>query len=239
MRRVSMIVRAHLIAGLCSVALSLTALSAQAVLIPVLGGQAVYDAHFDITWVANANLAQTQQFGLAQHPHPISTDLYPIGSDGSMTWDNAHLWIAAMNTAGYLGASDWRLPITQQPDTSCASLSGDDPPQGYGAGCTGSEMGHLYNVEGVTSSSMGPFFNVQANRYWSGTTAPDPDYAWFFGFNGEEQYNQVKGNAGPAFAVRDGDIRLIPEPSTALLLAAGLAGLAMAGRRRLLTSSCR
>jgi hypothetical protein len=109
-----------------------------------------------------------------------------------MTWTNANAWAASLNVAGVTG---WRLPGTLQPDTSCGNQTGGVPPQGFGFGCTGSEMGNLfYNVlGGVAGSSITTthnanydlFSNVQSNFYWSGTEfAPNTRYAWHFFFLG-------------------------------------------------------
>ena len=62
---------------------------------------AYYDTVLKITWLANANLAATNTFGVSG-----------IGAGGTMTLATAQSWIAAMNTADYLGYSDWRLPTT-------------------------------------------------------------------------------------------------------------------------------
>jgi hypothetical protein len=194
-----------------------------------LDGRAVYDEEFDITWVADGRLALDEPFDLTINSVDASDADHPIASSGRMTWDNAHLWIAAMNAASYLGASDWRLPVTLLEDTTCDSSSGG----GTGKNCEGSEMGHLFNVQGVTDQSQAPFFNVQSIRYWSGTTSPThPDSAFWVRFSDGYQGGDGKASAHYAFAVRPGDIRLIPEPSTALLLAAGLGVLAAARRRR-------
>ena len=64
-----------------------------------LGGQAYYDDTLDMTWLQNAALAATNNFGVSG-----------IDAQGRMTWDTANSWIAAMNTANYLGVNTWRLP---------------------------------------------------------------------------------------------------------------------------------
>jgi len=78
------------------------ALSAQSELVPRLGGQAYYDTVLDITWLADANLAASNTFGVSG-----------IHSWGGMTWDTAQSWLMAMNAdggTGYLGYNNWRLP---------------------------------------------------------------------------------------------------------------------------------
>ena len=131
----------------------LYATTANANLVSALGGQVVNDTDLNITWLANANLANTQNFGI------ISS--YP---NGSMEWGAAVLWIAAMNTANYLGYNDWRLPTSD----ICSGYS-----------CTNSEMGHLFYTElgqtaggSILSSAnadLALFSNVQSHSYWSGT----------------------------------------------------------------------
>jgi hypothetical protein len=82
----------------CVLAISVS-FSADAALVSRLSGAAVYDTELNVTWAANANLAASNTFGVGG-----------ILSDGSMSWNTAQSWIGAMNTAGYLGYSDWRLP---------------------------------------------------------------------------------------------------------------------------------
>ena len=82
------------------------------------GGQTVYDPVAQVTWLADANLAAKQTFGVAG-----------INPDGSMEHSTAVQWVAAMNKAdqgrGYLGQTDWQLPETGPPDPSC-SIERDD-----------------------------------------------------------------------------------------------------------------
>ena len=169
-------IKQHCVVGLSALVLAIgMAWPAQAGLIDQLD-ETVLDTDLNISWLKNANTAATNQFGLTQ-----SVNVFPaageIGSTGRMSWFTANDWIDAMNTATYLGFSDWRLPTTTQPDATCSIQSpfGGFPDQGFGDGCTGSEMGHLSNVEGVTSAAPGLFSNVQAALYWSGTEfAPVP-----------------------------------------------------------------
>jgi len=192
--------------------------SVHAALISRLGGQAVYDTDFNITWLADANLAASNTFGV--------TGIV----NGSMTWAQANEWIAAMNTANYLGYSDWRLPTTVQPDPSCQYQSGG---ASGGYSCTGSEMGHLFYGElgGVAGQSIvtthnanySLFSNVQPLFYWSGTSyAPNPGVAWYFGFGyGNQDYNYKVG-VFRAWAVRPGDIAAVPVPAASWLFATEL-----------------
>lgn len=146
--------------------------AAQAELISRLDGQAIYDTDLDITWIADANLAASNTFGI--DPSYANGFL-----NAQLSWNAANNWIAAMNAANYLGYSDWRLPTTLQPDPSCDTHS----PYGYGSsgyGCMGGELGHLYHSElgGAAGQSIymthnenhDLFSNIQGFFYWTGTT---------------------------------------------------------------------
>ena len=64
-------------------------------------GATVYDNDRGISWLKDANLAATNTFGVSG-----------INASGYMDWNTAQGWIGAMNSANYLGYSDWRLPTT-------------------------------------------------------------------------------------------------------------------------------
>lgn len=184
---------------------------AQAALVPVLGGQAVYDTDLNITWLADANAGAGSIFD-----DGFST------TDGRMFWANANAWAASLTVGGVMG---WRLPTTTQPDPSCSSQfdpGGGMPLQGSGLGCTGSEMGHLFNVEGVSAGAQGLFSNVQSTSYWSGTQyAPTPTDAWAFSFmTGNQGTTSKVFSLGSAWAVHDG--KVIPIPPSVWLFASAL-----------------
>jgi hypothetical protein len=196
--------------------------TANASLLSRAGGQAYYDTDLNVTWLADANLAATNTFGVG--------GINPV--NGQMTWDVAENWITAVNSATYLGVNSWRLPVTSQPDPTCSNQNVFIPPQGSGTGCTGSEMGHLFNATGIRSSTPSPFSHVQNATYWSGTLyAPDPiGRVWSFDFfanNGtQDAILRDQSHFANAWAVSPGDV-LVPVPGAAWLLgsALGLLGL--------------
>ncbi len=188
-----------------------------AALIERLGGLAYYDDAADLTWLADANYAQTSGYD----------------SDGLMSFSKANTWAASLDIDGVAGADGWRLADTLQPDASCqfnGSLS-------YGFNCTGSEMGSLfYNVLGNTSGSLsntGPFSNVQSFYYWSATvSALDTNYAWYFNMNNGYQLDIGRSSDLYAWAVMSGDVSTVPVPAAVWLFGSGLIGLISFTRRK-------
>ena len=184
-------------------------------------GATVYDTGLGISWLKNANLAPSNTFGVRG-----------INPTGFMNWYTAQSWIGAMNSADYLGYSNWRLPTSD----TCSGFN-----------CTGSEMGHLFYNElgGAAGSSIAAthnanyslFSNIQTNDYWSGTEyAPNngpAGPAWNFDFHVGYQLAVYKTHYFYAWAVRPGDVAAVPEPAGWALFGIGLLGLIGVARRRL------
>jgi len=139
------------------------------------GVNLIYDSVQRLTWLGDANWAQTSGFD----------------PDGEMTWAEARTWAGRLTIGGL---SDWRLPITS--DETCR-----------GAGCTNSEMGHLFDVEGVSSTNPGPFLNLQERQYWSSRSdSSEPDLGWYVHFGNGDQGVTGKSDSHMPWAVRDGDV---------------------------------
>lgn len=230
--------------------------SANAALVSRAGGQAYYDTVLNITWLADANLAASNTFGVTG-----------INTNGKMTWAKANEWIGAMNAANYLGVNTWRLPEVNPVNGSSFNYSlsyNGSTDRGYNqseqgtayAGSTGSEMAHLfYNTldnkgyctpssiypsctvqSGWGLSNRGPFSNLQPNLYWSGTTyAPNPRLAWLFNFGFGRQDHFNKSNGLYAWAVSPGDA-VVPVPAAVWLFGSALGVMGLL-RRKMLTGT--
>jgi len=149
------------------------------------GGGLIYDTDRNTTWLQDANYAQTSGYD----------------SDGViMLWTDALAWADQLE---YGGLSDWRLPTAY-------NIDGSGPCYGY---CPDSEMGHLYFVEGITSTNFGPFINIQLTSpqsYWL-AEADGTDGAYDFSFaQAGLQATRYNFSGSYVWAVRDGDVGYAP-----------------------------
>lgn len=201
--------------------------AAQAALVPYTanGVDLVFDDDYTpvdasqpgLTWLANANLAATEHFGVSG-----------LNPKGTLTWAKALEWIAAMNAANYAGANNWRL-------WSALNSDGSTPNPCAGYFCTRGEFGHLFYTEGgltppnaINTSAIlsSVFTNMQDAVYWSDTAfAPSPGDVWAFDASQGLQSNHDDILENYAWAVRPGQIAAAPLPGTVVLMALGLAGL--------------
>ena len=229
--------------------------TAQAALESRLGGQAYYDTTLKITWLTDANLALTNQFGLNHSTLEFDDTANTVGSTGRMTWGNAQAWIGGMNTANYLGSSNWRLPTMLDTGTSGCDFAytgtncGFNVQTGSAATTVYSEMASLFydtlgnkayydtagnpNQPGWGLSNTGPFSNLQSYNYWSGLEyAPVTNEAWMFIFGYGNQTSDDKSYDFHAWAVQSGDVGAVPVPAAVWLFGSALLGLIGAGRLR-------
>lgn len=197
--------------------------------------EAWYDTVLGITWLADANYAETSGYAVR------------------MDWYEAGSWISALTIGGIGG---WRLPTwTDMGPFDCNhGFSGTDC--GYNVDTSSGEMAHMHYVTlgnlafydtsgngeqpGWGLTNTGPFANLQAFRYWTSETFPGNVYsAVYFAFDTGEQYVSAKTALGGvadqyAWAVHAGDVGVpvVPEPGTLWLCGTALAALGGAGRRR-------
>jgi hypothetical protein len=195
------------------------------------GGGLIYDDGLNITWLSNANYAAGSAF-----------DDGTSTTDGLMTWQSAMSWAASLayydplRNATY---DDWRLPVSD----FCFNY----------AGCTDSEMGHLYYLElgGVAYVELSTthndnyylFQNIQNPinaAHWSSTEySHSSSQHTVWGFDMDNGIQSVQGVAtlggvgyGYAWAVRGGDVAAVPEPRTYVMFLVGLGLVGFTAPRR-------
>lgn len=216
---------------LAAIVLSGAPVSVQAELID-RGGGMIYDDVLDVTWLRDANYAQTSGFD----------------ADGRMTWEQADAWAEGLVYQGY---DDWRL-TTVSPANGSYFVYGDREGQpsnsysgltdaGFNIAGPYSELGYMFYVnlgnKGFYTTTgaikwdwdnvnSGPFANLQHYFYWTGTEyvhspenfptnptycAPPVSCAWDFviGYGDQTIYN--KQSQFYAWAVRDGDVEPVNE----------------------------
>lgn len=201
-----------------------------------------YDTALDITWLADANTVGTPMTWAAANTWAVTLDINGIGGWRLPTMRPIDGTTADDATGSYLGSED-RGHNVSAPGTAYA-------------GSTASELAHLfYNTLGDRSycdpttstattctgpqadyglSNTGPFHNLQADIYWSGTDyLPAPNAAWTLHFGTGSQNGYFKTQSHFAWAVHEGDVgaAVVPLPAGVWLFASGLLGFAGVTRR--------
>jgi hypothetical protein len=230
-----------------SLVFGLASFNAQATLTSetVNGQNLVYDSGNNTTWTQDANLLGTWEGAyqstsytnivtaiinasggvIHDTPNYYDNGTYNLtaadfGSGGTVDWWAGQALVHYLNTQNYGGSSQWALPTSQWALPTS----------------NGSQLGELfYNELGGTAGSSipsGPFSNVQASVYWSGTEyGGDPYGAWLFDTgNGFQHYN-VKDNQFYAWAVSPGQVNAVPVPGAVWLFGTGMLGLLGLKRR--------
>ena len=189
--------------------------------------EAYYDTALNITWLADADIANTRG----------------DANEGRKNWGDAVAYAAALDVFGVTG---WRLPKVLPRDgstvynttfTNNGSSDRGYATTGIGWG-TASELGHMFYVTlgnpTFSLTNTAPFSQLAANDYWTGQPLGSLATTGFFFNTGAG----LQSTASLAFtyktwAVRDGDISTpIPEPQTYVLMLAGLAATAVFVKRR-------
>ncbi len=216
----------------------LSAITTNAALSSVMGGKIVNDTDLNISWIADANLAATNTFGVGS-----------IGATGATDGYNVYNWINAMNAANYLGFNNWRLPSTTDIGGSgCSSaITFNGGTCGYNVNPNTSEMAHLFytelgnnatfNTAGNPQSgglaNSGPFSNVQTGAYYhSSLVAGNASAEWRFSFRDGLQTDDLRGFNLYTMVVRDGQVSAVPEPAQAWMFEAGFLVLLGIARKR-------
>jgi uncharacterized protein (TIGR03437 family) len=152
----------------------LFAMPARAAWVLSADGTTVYDTANNITWLADANLPATAPLGLPLCNGTGTGTHLCMNASGSMNYQAAVAWVAAMNAANYLGHSNWQLPTTPLVDQKCNKVGPNGGSFGYG--CTAGALDTIYNGLALQSpatavpmpaNTAGPFSNIQPYLYWS------------------------------------------------------------------------
>ena len=142
--------------------------------------EAYYDTVLDITWLADANYAQTSSFD----------------ADGWMPWADAGDWVRSLNIGGITG---WRLPTVVDTGSPGCDFAYSGTDCGFNVDTATGELAHMFYVTlgnkayyddtgnpaqpGSGLSNTGPFSNVKSFSYWTDTVfATNAGFSWHFDF---------------------------------------------------------
>ena len=207
------------------------------------GGGLVYDSDLNVTWLADANYANTSG---AYTP-------------GKMSWQNAVAWADGLSYTDSVSGiiySDWRLPTFHDLAAAGCDYGYSGTDCGYNVALTSSELAHLFYGDfgnkgfadsrglpqpgyGLIDDPATPddeslFSNLQVFSYWLGSSySRDANKAWYLSTATGMQNYIGKGSQYYVLAVRDGDVAAAPLPAAVWLFGAGLAGILGYGRRGL------
>ena len=218
------------------IVLGLLSVNSQAALFD-RGNGMIYDNVLDVTWLQDANYANTSGYVTAGG-RAVSANA------GRMTWDEATTWAAQLNYGGF---NDWRLPgvkpINGVNFQIAVSFNGSTD---FGEHITSpqSEMSYMYYVNlqnasvhdtsgryigcgstGACLQNTGLFQNFLPDNYWTGTSR-DATFAWSFNAqHGIQTPFDGKANLFHAWALRSGDVAAVPLPGAFGLLCSALMAL--------------
>ncbi len=208
------------------------------------GGGLLYDDVLNITWLQDANYAKTSGYDADGRMDWRTAKAW---AENLIYFDS----VRGVRYGG-IYYSDWRLPQNAPVGTNWSYVRSPDGSTDVGSNITSekAELAYMYYVNlalkgdrspsNVLQSDFGIFRdgthigqadvglvqNLQAHRYWYATpSAINPDgFAWGFDFGwGDQAVDYNHGADYFAWAVRDGDVAVVPEPEVQAMLLAGLA----------------
>ena len=207
------------------------------------GNGLIYDDVLDITWMQDANYAQTSGYAAANAVINESYGSFSIFPGGQMGWDAAKTWVEQLNYGGY---DDWRLPFADEPielynittsdlghmfynnlsNLGYRDTNGNIRPSGYG-------LTNRSFTDGDTGASL-TFLNLQSYSYhFAQNNVFISNERWAFENSLGLHISSSKSSASLSWAVADGDIvtlglTSVPIPAAAWLFGSALAGLLVA-----------
>jgi len=142
--------------------------------------------------------------------------------------------LAAVDSLVIEGVAGWRLPsIDRNGDGFAADCKGE----AVDTCSTDNELSFMLNVRGVSAEDPAPFDDVANDWYWSASPNPVNSprvFAWLMSDASQSGF----GDAHPAndglrtWAVRDGDVSVVPVPAAAWLFGSALLAGGVISRRR-------
>jgi uncharacterized protein DUF1566/PEP-CTERM motif-containing protein len=178
------------------------------------GPDLVYDDVLNITWTRQA------------------------GDGVARNWFNSRDWANQLVFAGF---DDWRLPWASVLAGDGSTTSVVDCAIATELACRDNEMGYMFyydlggtfgqNKTGTQTALGGQVLAGIQPFYWSGTEFL-PASAWAFSFlDGDQGHVNRELFDFWAWAVRPGDVAVAPEPTSMLLIGAGMLALGWSRRR--------
>ena len=177
-------------------------------------GGMVYDTDLNITWLADANYAQTSGYD----------------SDGLMNFYEATTWA---NQLVYGGYDDWRLSGSYGDRCGFDSCLKLEISHLYS-----SELGVNggYSILSGDPAKLAMFSNIQPSGYYTGAIwSSVPNIAYVFLAHTGQVWNSnfyFSNDYYYAWAVRDGDVSAVPVPAAVWLFGSALASLGLLKCRR-------
>jgi len=186
-------------------ACALSPLLPGATLVLSANGITVYDSVNNITWLADFNLPAGNRFGVPVCGGSAIDTKACVNPSGSMSYQAAAAWVAAMNAANYLGHHYWQVPTTPNSDNTGCSFTGANG-SSFGFHCSASALGSLYygalglkapnTAVPMPKNTVGPFSNFQPYYYWSQTIGSSGTFGYAtFSFNTGFQDVNTKPNS--------------------------------------------
>jgi hypothetical protein len=181
------------------------------------GNGLIYDDVLDITWMQDANYAQTSGYD----------------SDGLMSWADANTWADQLSYGGF---DDWRLASAGNAPSFGYNVTTSELAHMFYNNLVNTAGNSILNNVSFTDATPGggteSFLNVQSDVYWYGEEyAPSDLNAWAFHTVDGYQNIITKNVTYHSWAVRAGDVSSVPVPAAAWLFGSALAGL-LVGRRK-------
>lgn len=178
------------------------------------GNGLIYDDDLDITWLSDANFAQTSGGD----------------ADGRMSWSQANDWISNLS---YGGGDNWRLPTADSTCTTDVNCINSEMGHLFYSELSGVAW------NSVTTSGdpdLALFSNIGLGQSWYWTSTPSSTHSgasWTFNFNYGWQDELYNYSNQPVWAVHDGDIGApVPLPAAVWFFGSGLAGLFTIRRKK-------